>query len=79
VLPDGFPPTTVWGYGVPGVPASFRAPACTIEAQVDRLVRITWINHFVDARGRYLPHLFTVDPTAGTCTTATSSTTKTMR
>jgi len=63
VLPDGFPPTTVWGYGTPGVQASFRAPACTIEAQVDRPVRITWVNQLVDARGRYLPHLFTVDPT----------------
>jgi spore coat protein A, manganese oxidase len=68
MLPEGYPATTVWGYG----PVSARsqdavmlhhAPSLTIEARADRPVRIKWVNSLVDRHGRYLPHLLTVDPT----------------
>jgi spore coat protein A, manganese oxidase len=68
VLPEGMPPTTVWGYG-PVTATSKRglrlhhAPALTIEARWRRPVRIRWINDLVDADGHYLPHLLPVDPT----------------
>jgi spore coat protein A, manganese oxidase len=63
VLPRRFRPTTVWGYG-PVAPAGiFNAPSLTIEAQVDRPVRVEWTNGLVDAQGRYLPHLLPVDQT----------------
>ena len=46
-----------------GLRASQR-PSLTIEAQVDRPVRVKWINGLVDAQsGGYLPHLLPVDPT----------------
>jgi spore coat protein A, manganese oxidase len=62
ILPPGFPTTTVWGYGAAphGV---FHSPAFTIEATVDRPVRVQWMNELVDASGEYLPHLLPVDPT----------------
>ncbi|WP_426319870.1 multicopper oxidase family protein [Microbacterium sp. E-13] len=68
VLPAGMPPTTVWGYG----PIAARgdralmlhhAPSLTIEARVDRPVRVTWRNRLVDPSGAYLAHLLPVDPT----------------
>jgi bilirubin oxidase len=62
ILPPGFPATTVWGYGASprGV---LHSPAFTIEATVDRPVRVQWINGLVDSSGSYLPHLLPVDPT----------------
>lgn len=60
MLPDGYPPTTVWGYGTAGV---FFAPSASIEAAVGRPVRVKWTNTLVDEDGHFLPHLFTVDPT----------------
>jgi FtsP/CotA-like multicopper oxidase with cupredoxin domain len=66
ILPQGLPPTTVWGYG-PAVaqngPAIFNAPSLTIEAKHNAPVRIRWINELMDAAGNYLPHLLPVDPT----------------
>jgi spore coat protein A len=68
VLPAGLPATTVWGYG--GIAAQSKrgllihnAPSLTIEAQVNRPVRVKWINDLVAADGGYLPHLLPVDPT----------------
>jgi FtsP/CotA-like multicopper oxidase with cupredoxin domain len=62
VLPPGFPTTTVWGYGAtPG--GVLHSPSFTIEATVDRPVRVQWINGLTDSRGRFLPHLLPVDPT----------------
>jgi spore coat protein A len=55
--------TTVWGYGAIDFPDSFNFPALTIEATVDRPVRVTWINDLVDTNGDYLPHILPVDPT----------------
>ncbi len=69
ILPAGFPATTVWGYGsVNGAGSKnalllHNAPSLTIEAQVNRPVRIKWINDLKDANGNYLPHLLPVDPT----------------
>ena len=55
--------TTVWSYGAIDWPDSFNYPAFTIEATVDRPVRVAWINELVDANGDFLPHLLPVDPT----------------
>ncbi|MDF2575939.1 MAG: hypothetical protein K0S05_2851, partial [Agromyces sp.] len=68
VLPEGLPPTTVWGYGAVGAARKralllHHAPSLTIEAKWNRPVRITWINELVDAQGNHLPHLLPVDPT----------------
>ena len=68
ILPDGMPPTTVWGYGAVRSANKrgllvHHAPSLTIEAQWNRPARITWINDLVDAGGGFLPHLLPVDPT----------------
>jgi spore coat protein A len=63
VLPPGLPKTTVWGYGSVDHPETFNYPAFTIEATVDRPVRVRWINDLVDEGGNFLPHLLPVDPT----------------
>jgi spore coat protein A len=63
ILPPGLPATTVWGYGAVQNGATFNYPAFTIEAHVDRPVRVTWVNDLVDASGSHLPHLLPVDPT----------------
>jgi spore coat protein A len=68
ILPAGLPATTVWGYGaVKSASGSglllHNAPSLTIEAQVNRPVRVKWINNLQDADGNYLPHLLPVDPT----------------
>jgi FtsP/CotA-like multicopper oxidase with cupredoxin domain len=68
ILPAGFPPTTVWGYGAvrsesPNGLLLHNAPSLTIEAQANVPVRVKWINELVDANGNYLPHLLPVDPT----------------
>jgi spore coat protein A, manganese oxidase len=68
ILPAGMPKTTVWGYG-PLKSASKKgllihnAPSFTIEAQVNRPVRVKWVNDLKDVDGNYLPHLLPVDPT----------------
>ncbi len=49
------PATTVWSYGSADHPGTFNYPAFTIEATVDRPVRVKWINDLVDADGGYLP------------------------
>ncbi|HWQ88565.1 MAG TPA: multicopper oxidase domain-containing protein [Desulfitobacteriaceae bacterium] len=64
ILPTGMPTTTVWGYGSATDPkAVFHAPSLTIEAQVNRPVRVKWINDLIDANGNYLPHLLPIDQT----------------
>jgi spore coat protein A len=68
ILPAGLPATTVWGYGGKAAQSNrglliHNAPSLTIEAMVNRPVRIKWINELVDASGDYLPHLLPVDPT----------------
>jgi len=68
ILPDGLPPTTVWGYG--GLAAQsnrglliHHAPSLTIEAMVNRPVRVKWVNELVNDSGGYLPHLLPVEQT----------------
>lgn len=63
VLPAGFPPTTVWSYGSVNHAGTFNFPAFTIEAKVNRPVRVKWINGLVDSSGNFLPHLLPVDQT----------------
>ncbi|MEU4294385.1 multicopper oxidase [Kribbella sp. NPDC026596] len=68
ILPAPLPATAVWGYGAVTAASSrglliHNAPSLTIEAQVNRPVRIKWINDLVDAGGNYRPHLLPVDPT----------------
>jgi spore coat protein A, manganese oxidase len=74
VLPEGFPKTTVFGYGRAGDPlpgssdaSSYNYPGFTIEARTDEPVRVTWYNYLVDDPGsdqaQYLPHLLPVDQT----------------
>jgi FtsP/CotA-like multicopper oxidase with cupredoxin domain len=63
VLPAGMPMTTVWSYGSVNHPETFNYPAFTIEAKVDKRVRVKWINDLVDENGNFLPHLLPVDPT----------------
>lgn len=63
ILPAGFPQTTVWSYGSVNSVGSFHYPANTIEATVDKPVRVKWINDLKDANGNYLPHLLPVDQT----------------
>lgn len=62
VLPAGFPQTTVWSYGSVNHPSSFHYPARTIEAVVNKRVRVKWINNLKDqGTGNFLPHLLPVD------------------
>jgi FtsP/CotA-like multicopper oxidase with cupredoxin domain len=63
MLPAGLGSTAVFGYGCPGQAGTFHVPSRTIEASVNRPVRVSWINQLTTAQGGYLPHLFAVDPT----------------
>jgi spore coat protein A len=63
ILPQGQPATTVWSYGSVAGGGTFNYPAFTIEATVNRAVRVKWTNELVDGSGNYLPHLLPVDPT----------------
>jgi FtsP/CotA-like multicopper oxidase with cupredoxin domain len=68
ILPTRLPETTVWGYGAvrsasPSGLLLHNAPSLTIEAQVNRPVRVKWINDLKDSNRNYLPHLLPVDPT----------------
>jgi spore coat protein A len=63
VLPPPLPKTTVWGYGSTARDDSFHYPSFTVNARIDRPVRVTWINQLVDKQGNFLPHLLPVDPT----------------
>ncbi len=64
VLPPPFGLTTVWSYGSVNHPGTFNFPAFTIEAEVDRPMRVKWINDLKEpVTGNFLPHLFAVDQT----------------
>ena len=58
ILPTGFPQTTVWGFGAINTPASFHYPSYTVEALVNRRVRVKWINGLTNPDGTFIPHLF---------------------
>ena len=60
ILPEGMPPTTVWGYGAVAAAKKrglliHNAPSLTIEAMWNRPVRVKWINDLVDERGSTCP------------------------
>jgi bilirubin oxidase len=70
ILPGGFPQTTVWGYGSRSAATNtFNYPGFTIEATVNKPVRVKWVNELKDLNpasptfGNFLPHLLPVDPT----------------
>jgi bilirubin oxidase len=63
VLPPGFPQTTVWGYGSTGDATTQSYPSFTLTATKGAPTTVTWRNALVDATGKFLPPLFTVDPT----------------
>jgi spore coat protein A len=68
VLPAPLPATTLWGYGAVAAESKrglllHNAPSLTIEAKVQRPVRVKWINDLVDESGNYRPHLLPVDQT----------------
>jgi bilirubin oxidase len=63
ILPPGRPATQVFGYGAVGNSSSFHYPSYTIEARVNRDVRVKWVNQLVSQSGAFRPHLLPVDPT----------------
>ena len=63
ILPPGSPATQVFGYGAAGNSSTFHYPSYTVEARVDRAVRVKWINQLVTSNGAFRPHLLPVDPT----------------
>lgn len=63
VLPKSLPQTNLWAYGNIDYPHTFHSPSHTIEAQVNRQVRVKWINDLKDRNGSFLPHLLPVDQT----------------
>jgi len=63
VLPAPLPETKVWGYGSVNHEGTFNYPAYTIEAMVDKPVRVKWINGLMDAEGNYLSHILPIDQT----------------
>jgi spore coat protein A len=63
ILPSGFPATSVFGMGATSSTRTNHAPAYTIEARVDQMSQVTWVNQLVNSSGNYVPHLLPVDPT----------------
>lgn len=68
ILPAvNFGTTTVWSYGSVGQEPehaeTFNYPAFTIEGQVNRPIRVKWINDLKGPDGKFLPHLFAIDQT----------------
>ena len=63
VLPKTIPKTTLWAYGSTDHPNTFHSPSHTIEAVVNRPVRVKWANELKDSNGNFLPHLLPVDQT----------------
>lgn len=64
ILPEGYPPTTVWGYGglikdplTGHTRYSKSSPGATFEAIQNVPVMVSWVNRLKN------PHLFAVDPT----------------
>lgn len=57
-------PTTVWSYAAVGRPETRNYPAFTVEAMIDRPIRVKWVNNLKDPQtGEFLPHLLAVDQT----------------
>jgi bilirubin oxidase len=64
ILPSSLPKTTVWGYGAADDASTFSYPARTIEAKVNKPVRVKWINDLKDPKTKdFLKHLLPIDQT----------------
>lgn len=63
ILPPNLPATRVFGYGALADSATLHYPSYTVEARVNRAVRVTWVNQLLTSSGSFRPHLLTVDPT----------------
>jgi spore coat protein A len=63
ILPKGFATTPVFGFGSTTDAKTFRVPAHTVEATVDRETRLTWANQLMESSGNYTSHILPVDPT----------------
>jgi len=63
LLPNGFPATPVFAFGSTNSSGTFHTPAYTIEARVNRPVRVTWANQLVTSSGNFAPPLLPVDQT----------------
>jgi FtsP/CotA-like multicopper oxidase with cupredoxin domain len=63
VLPDGFPPTPVYGYGAVGKDGTFHFPGFTFEVRTDVPIRVKWVNDLVDGQGHFLTHDLPIDVT----------------
>jgi bilirubin oxidase len=63
ILPIGFPRTQVFGYGATGNSSTFHYPSNTVEARVDRPVRVTWANELLTSTGSFRPPLLSIDQT----------------
>jgi FtsP/CotA-like multicopper oxidase with cupredoxin domain len=75
ILPPGFAPTTVWSYGPAwesgpdnqGLHATagghYFYPAFSIEARIQKPVRVKWVNELKDGNGKFRPHILSVDQT----------------
>lgn len=55
--------STVWSFVKEDDLSTYHFPGFSIEAVVDKPVRVKWINGLVDEQGDYLPHLLPVDQT----------------
>jgi len=63
-LGNSLPQTTVWSYVTANPAGILHYPSFSVEATVNRPVRIKWINGLVDdITGNYLPHLLPIDQT----------------
>src|SRR5689334_20621632 len=51
ILPAGQPATQVFGYGTPADASTFHYPSYTIDARVDRPVRVVWTNQLMTSSG----------------------------
>jgi spore coat protein A len=77
ILSTGLPTTKVWGYGSANHPGTFGYPSLSIEATVNKPVRVKWMNQLVadpvacaasatpatDPACNFLKHLLPVDRT----------------
>ncbi len=69
---DNFKATQVWSYGpdsdptpkvAPDPGSQFNYPSYTLETMSMTPVNVRWINGLVDKKGKFLPHLLSVDQT----------------
>jgi len=71
VLPEGYPKTSLWGFGDPSNPESFHNPSGSMEVTKNRITYMTWRNELIedpeacrmsnytisDGACNYIPHI----------------------